>query len=263
VTEARFERYVGIDYSGAKTPASSLPGLRVYVAERGSPAVEVRPPEGARRYWSRRGIAEWLVDRLREDVPTLVGIDHAFSFPRQYFEKHALAHDWPAFLEDFQRHWPTDGADTYVDFVREGTDGNGTARTGNPRWRRVAEERSGAAKSVFHFDVPGQVAKSTHAGLPWLRFIREQAGTRTHFWPFDGWAVPRGKSAIAEVYPRLWSKSLERDPALTEDQHDARSVAEFLRRADRDGTLDALFEPKLSAEDRALARFEGWILGEG
>ena len=24
----RFDRYVGIDYSGAKTPATSLPGLR-------------------------------------------------------------------------------------------------------------------------------------------------------------------------------------------------------------------------------------------
>ncbi len=25
-----FERYIGIDYSGAETPTSSLPGLRVY-----------------------------------------------------------------------------------------------------------------------------------------------------------------------------------------------------------------------------------------
>jgi hypothetical protein len=39
---------------------------------------------------------------------------------------------------------------------------------GNSRWRRLTEERAGSAKSVFHFDVQGSVAKSTHAGIPWL-----------------------------------------------------------------------------------------------
>ena len=62
----------------------------------------------------------------------------------------------------------------------------GRARSGNARWRRLTDERAGA-KSAFHFDVPGSVAKSTHAGLPWLRFIRQQVGGRVHFWPFDGW----------------------------------------------------------------------------
>jgi len=46
--------------------------------------------------------------------------------------------------------------------------GDGAARTGNPRWRRLCEERCGG-KSVFHFDVQGSVAKSSHAGIPWLR----------------------------------------------------------------------------------------------
>jgi hypothetical protein len=39
---------------------------------------------------------------------------------------------------------------------------NGAARMGNSRWRRLTEERTGGAKSVFHFDVQGSVAKSTH-----------------------------------------------------------------------------------------------------
>jgi hypothetical protein len=37
----------------------------------------------------------------------------------RYFEAHGLLPDWPTFLDDFQRHWPTDDANTYVDFVRE------------------------------------------------------------------------------------------------------------------------------------------------
>ena len=103
---------------------------------------------------------------------------------------------------DFQQHWPTDEDHIYVDFVREGAFGNGAARMGNTRWRRLTEERAGGAKSVFHFDVQGSVAKSTHAGIPWLRFIRQRLGERVHFWPFDGWEIPAGRSAVAEVYPR-------------------------------------------------------------
>lgn len=29
-----FERFIGIDYSGAQTPTASLKGLRVYLADR-------------------------------------------------------------------------------------------------------------------------------------------------------------------------------------------------------------------------------------
>jgi hypothetical protein len=53
-------------------------------------AIEVPPPPSLKKYWTRRGIAEWLGKKLAEDVPTLVGIDHGFSFPLRYFEVHGL-----------------------------------------------------------------------------------------------------------------------------------------------------------------------------
>jgi hypothetical protein len=255
-----FARYIGIDYSGAATPTSSLKGLRVYLADRTSLPGEVLPPPSPRKYWTRRGIAEWLVERLSEDMPALVGIDHGFSFPMRYFEVHHLVPDWSVFLDDFQRHWPTDEDHTYVDFIRDGVCGMGGERTGNPRWRRLAEERAGAAKSVFHFDVQGSVAKSTHAGIPWLRHLRRQLGERVHFWPFDGWQIPAGRSAVAEVYPALWKRSFPREDR-TPDQHDAYAVAAWLRRADLDGRLAGLLEPALTLAERAQAEVEGWILG--
>jgi len=52
-----FDRYVGIDYSDAETPTSSLRGLRVYMADQTVPPVDVRPPPSPRKYWTRRGIA--------------------------------------------------------------------------------------------------------------------------------------------------------------------------------------------------------------
>jgi hypothetical protein len=257
-----FTHHIGIDYSGAQTPDSSLPGLRVYMAERHGVPVEVRPAHGPKKHWTRRGIAEWLVARLAESEPTIVGIDHGFSFPIKYFERHGLSRDWPAFLDDFHRHWPTDAENTYVEFVREGTVGNGSARAGDAKWRRIAEVRAGGAKSVFHFDVQGSVAKSTHAGLPWLRYIRQRLPGRVHFWPFDGWIAPAGRSVIAEVYPSLWSRSFPKTNR-SPDQHDAWSVAEWLRRADLQGGIAAYLNPDLSAEDRATALVEGWILGLG
>jgi hypothetical protein len=254
----QFDRYIGIDYSGAQAPTSSLKGLRVYMADRNSPPSEVQPPPGPRKYWTRRGLAEWLTERLIEDRATLAGIDHGFSFPWAYFDKYDLPHDWAAFLQDFGRHWPTDGDHTYVDFVRKGDWGNGAARTGSSRWRRLTEQRAGA-KSVFHFDVPGSVAKSTHAGLPWLRNIRMLA-PNVHFWPFDGWEIPAGCSAVAEAYPSLWSRSFVRE-GRTGDQHDAFSIAEWMRRADLDGTLREFLAPSLSPGEQLIAHIEGWILG--
>jgi hypothetical protein len=173
---------------------------------------------------------------------------------------HALRPDWPAFLDDFQRHWPTDDDHAYVDFVREGVMGDGAARMGNARWRRLTEERAGGAKSVFHFDVQGSVAKSTHAGIPWLRFMRLQLGQRVHFWPFDGWDIPGGRSAVAEVYPALWSRSFANE-GRTGDQHDAFSIAAWLSRADQEGSLAALLKPALTSPERSVAQVEGWILG--
>lgn len=259
-TSSAFSRYVGIDYSGAQTPNSSLKGLRVYMADHNSIPVEIQPPASPRKYWTRRGIAEWLVERLHEDITTIVGIDHGFSFPLRYLEVHHLPPDWNEFLDDFQRHWPTDGDDTFVEFVRDGTCGNGAERMGNSRWRRLTEERARSAKSVFHFDVQGSVAKSTHSGIPWLRYIRQNVGNRVHFWPFDGWDILYGKSAIVEVYPSLWSRSIPTEDR-TADQHDAYSVATWLRQVDLDGSLTKYLHPPLLPPERTIAQVEGWILG--
>jgi hypothetical protein len=255
-----FQRYIGIDYSGAMTPTSSLKGLRVYVADRRSLPVEIQPPPGPRKYWTRKALAEWLVERLREETASLVGIDHGFSFPIRYFETHRLEPDWPAFLDDFQSHWPTDGDHMNVEFVRDGSRGRGAERTGSARWRRLTEARAGSAKSVFHFDVPGSVAKSTHAGLPWLRYVRRAAGERVHFWPFDGWDIPRRRSAIVEVYPSRWSRGLDRE-GRTPDQQDAYAAAAWMRAADADGRLAGFLHPSLTPGERTIASVEGWILG--
>jgi hypothetical protein len=151
-------------------------------------------------------------------------------------------------------------SNTYVDFVRDGIVGNGAARTGDPRWRRLTEIRVRAAKSVFRFDVQGQVAKSTHAGLPWLLHLRRHLGRQVHFWPFDGWQIPPGRSAVVEVYHALWKHGFPLNGRTT-DQHDAYSVAAWLRQTDLDGRLQGFLSPSLTPSERRVAEVEGWILG--
>jgi hypothetical protein len=256
-----FNRYIGIDYSGAQTPDSSLPGLRAYMADSDSKPYEDSPPPSPRKYWTRHGLAEWLATILRETPRTIVGIDHGFSFPIAYFEKYKLEQDWDNFLSDFCAHWPTDAANTYVDFVRDGTCGRGVNRQGNSKWRRLAEIRTPHTHSVFHFDVQGQVAKSTHAGIPWLRYLRRGIPS-IHFWPFDGWTPRNGSHVVAEVYPSLW-RNLYPTEGRTRDQQDAYAVCRWLLETDRADNLKIYFSPSLSPDEQVVARIEGWILGVG
>jgi hypothetical protein len=123
----------------------------------------------------------------------------------------------------------------------------------------LTEERAGA-KSVFHFDVPGSVAKSTHAGLPWLRFLRERTAGHVHFWPFSGWDIPPGRSVVAEVYPALW-RYTHAPVGLTGDQGDAYAAAAWMRQADFEGSLAGYFAPPVTDDERKRAEIEGWILG--
>jgi hypothetical protein len=214
--------------SGAEMSNSSLKALRIYMAAPTELPSEVKPPPRARKYWTRRGVADWLAARALEESPSLIGIDHGFSFPMAYFQKAQTALE--LVLDDFQAHWPPGQDNISVQFVRDGICGAAHARSGDPRWRRVAEVRLDA-KSVFHFDVQGSVAKSTHAGLPWLLYFRQSSRGRLHFWPFDGWVFPPGETVVAEVYPSLWSSIFPRRNR-NRDRHDAYSVAAWLRRTD-------------------------------
>jgi len=255
---ATFERYIGIDYSGAGSPTSRLRGLQVAEASAEDGPALARTPRGTqdRRWnWTRCEIAEWLIKRARSGRRFIAGIDHAFSFPHAYFVRHKIT-SWREFLDDFVRHWPTDEPHTYVDFIRD----RGVTRTGERHELRMTERWTSSAKSVFAFDVQGQVAKSTHAGIPWRRRIRDTVGEQVHFWPFDGWRVPDKRSVIVEAYPSIFRNRYPRG-RRTIDEQDAYSTARWLQEIDRRAALDHYFMPPLNHEELEVAELEGWILG--
>jgi hypothetical protein len=97
----RFTRYVGIDYSGANQPGSAVPGIKVFTSGRGNPP---EPWPRLNRHhqplnWSRRALAERLVELLTWDQGVIVGIDHAFSFPRSQIPPNLEAYMSPPLTE--------------------------------------------------------------------------------------------------------------------------------------------------------------------
>lgn len=245
-----FQRHIGIDYSGRAEPTTGTAAIQVYEADVDDEPHAVRCP--GRRSWNRVDLAAWLVGQLTKDERLIVGIDHAFSFPKSYMRRHNLS-QWDGFLTDFRRHWPTHRQS--VESLRADN-----PRHGDSSEFRLTDRWTSSAKSVFLFDVNGSVAKSTHAGLPWLLQIREECGDRVFFWPFDGWTPPPGRHVITEVYPSIF-RNRYRECGLKRDALDAFAVAMWLREMDTRGFLGRYFDPALTPEQQDLARLEGWILG--
>ncbi len=249
-----YRNYLGIDYSGAGGPQQRLTGIRCFRASSGQEPIELLD-DGA--FWSRASLYQHLRRWISESGPLLIGVDHGFSFPYAYFEAHGLS-SWREALDDFLKHWPTDRCS--VQSLRSNC--HDQKRQGDARWRRETEKRA-SAKSVFHFDVPGSVAKSTHAGLPWLLKLKMEFGSRLHVWPYDGLEPPAGVSVILETYPALWSGSLKDSVPLDlgPDQRDAFVVAKRLMHADEADLLKVWFDHPASRLPPQQIALEGWILG--
>lgn len=248
----RFERYFGIRYSGRKLPATRLKELRVFAARGNHEPYQVFNPDAADGLWSRQELAEWLSRELTADSPVVVGLDHAFSFPRTYMERHGLT-SWDDFLRDFAEHWPTQERPV-ADLLP------GNLRHGSADERRLTGKWASArVGGVFRFESKDGVAGAAHAGLPWLGYLR-RAASDVHAWPFDGFAVPAGRAVLAEVqsahlllrYPR---------PGGPAEEHQAYAMCAWLQDRDRQDLLEPYFSPPLTAAEQAQARLEGWILG--
>ena len=104
--------------------------------------VEVPPPSSPRKYGPARASPNGWWSGSPRTCPRWSASTTAFPFHCAISRRTGVP-KWSRFLDDFQRHWPTDEDHTYVQFVRDGIHGNGRAK-GKPlaapergaRWRR-------------------------------------------------------------------------------------------------------------------------------
>lgn len=245
-----FEQYIGVDYSGAGTPDAPVDGIRVCRAKQGELPRPHDNPALRRSRWCRAELAEWLISVLEESGSTIVGIDHAFSFPAE--ELGSLA-DWDEFLEWFCGRWRTDH-ETVSEAI-------GAVAAPDGVGYRLTDTWSSSAQSIFHQKGIG-VFHSTFAGIPWLRHIRRRL-PEVFFWPFDGRTIPPGRSAVVEVYPAIFKRRYANDPDCPDNEHrrDAYAVCRWLAETNSRGLLEAYLDPPLTDAEWDLAHREGWILG--
>jgi hypothetical protein len=197
----KFNHYIGIDYSGAKKSDNRLSSLKVYSSKGfDDPVIENPPSQGDNIFknWSRKEVADYIINIVSQDKRIIIGVDHCFSFPMIYLKKNRIQ-SWDHFILHFSSLKFVNKYDIDVEGFKSYYKNN------NYKYDlRLTEKWTSSAKSVFLFGFQGSVANSTHTGLLFLNYIRKNCREKLHFWPFDGWVIPENKSVIAEVYPSIF-----------------------------------------------------------
>lgn len=192
----RFDRFIGIDWSGAL--GSRHPSVQVAICEAGSDAPRlVLPGSGV---WSRTGVLEWLC-ALSGDA--LVGMDAGFGFAAV-----------PPFLRPARDLWAGIDAACADDtdlgghsFIVRHRDAFWTGAADGPRHLRAhlrvtervyAESRLGTPTSNFVLLGASQVGKATLSAMRLLHRLGWPV------WPFD--PVPAVGPVIVEIYAQAFAR---------------------------------------------------------
>jgi hypothetical protein len=165
-----------------------LKNLRVYSATPDTPPQEEQPPPGPRKYCSRRELAHWLAQELAGDMPTIVGIGSCAVVSAALLRGAPVA----AGLDGLPGGLPQALAGGCAAHLRglhpqRFPRGRGRAHGQPPVDAADGSAMPGGAIGVSVRGGQGKVAAATHAGLPWIVFLKRQLGERINAWPFDGW----------------------------------------------------------------------------
>lgn len=204
----RFDRFVAIDWSGAK--GSRHKGIALAICEAGDGAPRlVEPPHGV---WSRTAILNWL--RARAGERLLVGFDFSFAPPfierRAYLPGEATPNTARPFWAYVDAACDDDdlGAASFLDsrrgrhFYLGAADG---PKADFMHFRRCEAHfnASGGGKPSTVYDAIGaaQVAKASFAGMRLLHHL----GRDVPVWPID--PVPPTGALVVEIYTTIAARA--------------------------------------------------------
>lgn len=291
-----FGAYLFADYSGAEGTSSQRKAIKAAHAERWE---QVRLLAGSfTRDSLVDEVVRVLGDATARGVRVCLGQDHMYGVPLGLAEELGIDHrPWrkalelltlgaydhphaPAFApprlygKRFNNWLQSRGRPPYF-WSATKHELYGLPRT-NPRhgdpksvWR-ITERSKGEFSSrrpmpFNRLGDPGTVGGQSLFGLPRLLEVMtkaESVGLRLRCWPFDGLDILdpayEGAHVLVEVYP-----SALRPPHIRQtDENDALCSVVAVQQEDLRGTLPRRFDLSgLSAQERDVVRFEGWILG--
>ncbi|GAC1623597.1 MAG: hypothetical protein NVS9B10_08700 [Nevskia sp.] len=238
-----FERYVGIDWSGAAQAGAVL---------------------------------DWLRAELQRGPRLLVGFDFAFALPG---DGRPLAALW-AEVETHCAQAPDLLGRAYAErdprFWQRGPQPARWNQTPRATERACRAAGLGSPQTPFQLIGAKQVGKGALAGMRLLHRLHREAADRLAIWPFDA-ADPAAdaRSFCVEIYPRLFIRRAGLGNRKLRDRDD---LNQALNRFDSLGIADGTFDDheadalvsaaglRRFADDAALwragaAQAEGWIFG--
>jgi hypothetical protein len=280
---SRFQRFVAIDWSGAKGRRHK--GIAIAEA-RGDAAPQLVRPN---HVWSREEVVGWLLTKAAK-APTLFGFD--FSFAPPIIERNEYLPGEKNLPRTAREFW------AYVDRVSDDED-LGAASFLETAHRRhfyfgIADgvkadfmhfrqcdtqlNAQGGRKTASAYDAIGaaQVAKASFSGM---RLLRRLDG-KVAIWPMD--PLPIDRSAVVEIYTRIYLRraglsgvKLRSRADLNRALNGLGSPPARLRFEPNDHQTDALvtaagMRQLANAEPRAfnpegltseIAESEGWTFG--
>lgn len=281
---SHFERFVAIDWSGAK--GTRHKGIAVAACDFGGDAPMLIQPPG--KLWSRVEVCEWIISLA--ETPTLVGMDFSFSAPWASRRAYLPGSDAPDVAKalwawvDALCNDDDLGAASLIEqhqrqhFYLGARDG---VKADYLFWRaceaRYNARGGGKASTVYDAIGAAQVSKASFAGMRLLHRVNRHLPV----WPFD----PRARSGaqLVEIYTTIAARaagigkgrSKLRDPASLDvalaalgsqphlalrryDDHatDAIIGAAWLRQA---AARADYWSPRAMEEEDAVR--EGWTFG--
>ena len=195
-----FDRYIGIDWSGAAQPGYA--GVAVATCEAGRTAPSLVASPG--KTWTRSAVLDWLRAELAKPQRLLVGFDFAFALPGDGRPVAALWAEVEARCAADADLLGSRYAGGDPRFWTAGPQPHGW--NAQPRATEVACRDAGLGSPQTPFQLIGakQVGKGALAGMRLLHRLQREAGERVAIWPFDPAAARDRRSVVCEIYPRLF-----------------------------------------------------------
>ena len=211
-----FDRFIGIDWSGALDPRRKIQ-VAEYVPANDHTVRLVDRPRGPAAAWRRQDVFEYLQQQVRLGT-ALIGLDFAFAYP--YCYRQAYFPGEPESPPDPLQLWET--VEQYCGGVGNLYGGPFYRDLASPFRRyhrypgyegdlfenrfRITEQEAQRRldlnpTSIFDCIGPAQVGPGSVAGMRLLLRIHNE--TEACIWPFDVNAIPN-RPTVVEIYPRLF-----------------------------------------------------------
>lgn len=263
----KFERFVGIDWSGAEKPKKGIQVAEVIVGE---PTPKLTEPGNYHFNWRRQDVFDYVMALAKDSMPTIIGLDFSFSLP--YIDRDAYFPEAENPPKTALGLWSLvetqcEGIDDFYggNFIKPGGKYSKyfmwqTGRGSSYAERYRASERQARymgynPTSTFKCVGPGQVGTGAMAGMRWLLSLKNILGDSIQIWPFD--ANETANLRIVEIYPRIFLRQFDAENLIwnSDDERDALISSKAL------SEIANMPESWQIDEAANVLAKEGWIFG--